>query len=101
MNRVNTARAVTLFVMLLIFSTRAYAQAPSQNITVTVLPASPVEERVANEMKEKELRKAAEERRAAEEAARIAETSPKALLSRARVLFMWSNTDYFEEHTSE
>jgi hypothetical protein len=74
----------------------ASAQTADQTINVRVLPATTVEEKVANEMKEKELRKAAEERRAAEEAAKIAETSPKALLSRARVLYMWSNTEYFE-----
>ena len=72
------------------------AQSADQTINVRVIPATTVEEKVANEMKEKELRKAAEEKSAAEEAAKIAETNPKTLLSRARVLFMWSNTEYFE-----
>jgi rRNA maturation endonuclease Nob1 len=74
----------------------AFAQAADQTINVRVIPATTVEEKVANEMKEKELRKAAEEKRAAEEAAKIAETNPKALLSRARILVMWSSTEYFE-----
>lgn len=72
------------------------AQTGAQNITVTVLPATTVEERVANEMKEKALRKAAEEKLAAEESAKIAETNPKTLLSRARTLFVDSDTSYFE-----
>ncbi len=67
-----------------------------QNVTVTVLPARTVEERVADEFKEKELRKAAEEKRAAEESAKIADANPKALLSRARTLFISSSTSFFE-----
>ena len=55
-----------------------------------------IEEVVADEMKAKELKKAAEEKLAAEEAARIAETSPKFLLSRARIVWVSSNTDFFE-----
>lgn len=74
-----------------------HGQTPSQNITVTVLPASSVEERVADEMKEKQLRKAAEEKLAAEESAKIAETNPTALLSRARTVFIDSDTSLFEE----
>jgi hypothetical protein len=74
----------------------ASAQTGEQTINVKIVPSTTVEEKVANETKERELRKAAEEKRAAEEAARIAETSPKALLSRARILFIRSNTDYFE-----
>lgn len=72
------------------------AQTADQTINVRVIPAATVEEKVANEMKEKELRKAAEEKRAAEEAAKIAETNPKTLLSRARILHLSSNTEYFE-----
>jgi len=78
------------------FAATGLAQTAPQNITVTVLPSTTVEERVANEMKEKELRKAAEEKRADEEAAKLAETNPRILLSRTRLLFMWSNTEYFE-----
>jgi len=65
-------------------------------IEVRITPAPTVEERVANEVKEKDLKKAAEEKRNAEEAAKILESSPKALLSHARILFIRSNTDYFE-----
>ena len=75
----------------------ANAQTAEQNINVTIRPSQTVEERVANEVKEKELRKAAEEKLAAEEVARISETSPKALLRRARVVYVDSSTTFFEE----
>ena len=74
----------------------ATAQTTEPRIEVKVTPAQSVEERVANTLKEKDLLKAAEEKRNAEEAAKVAETSPKALLSRARILYISSNTDYFE-----
>lgn len=67
-----------------------------QNINITVRPAQTVEERVADETKEKQLRKAAEEKTAAEESAKLAETSPKALLGGARTVFISSGTSYFE-----
>ena len=75
----------------------ASAQTPEQNVNLTIRPSQTVEERVSDEVKAKELRKAAEEKIAAEEAARIAETSPKALLRRARVVYVTSGTDFFEE----
>ncbi|HKP36801.1 MAG TPA: hypothetical protein VJT71_08075 [Pyrinomonadaceae bacterium] len=74
----------------------ASAQTTTQDITVTVRPAMTVEERVANDMKEKALRKAAEEKLAAEESAKIAETSPRTLLSRARLLYIDSDTTFFD-----
>jgi len=74
----------------------ASAQTAEQTINVKMVANTP-EERVANEMKEKELRKAAEEKKAAEEAAKIEATSPKALLSHAHILHIRSNTTYFEE----
>ena len=74
----------------------ASAQTAEQTVNVRMIPTTTAEERVANEVKEKELRKAAEEKRAAEEAARIEATSPKALLGHARILFISSNTTYFE-----
>jgi hypothetical protein len=74
----------------------ANAQTAGQNVTVTVRPAQSVEERVADAVKEKELLKAAEEQKAAEESARLAETSPKALLGRARTVYVSSDTSYFE-----
>lgn len=73
------------------------AQTPEQNVNVTIRPSQTVEQRVADEIKAKELKEAAEEKRAAEEAARIAETSPKGLLRRARVLYVYSYTDFFED----
>ena len=81
---------------ILIAATAANAQTPEQNVNVTIRPSQTVEERVADEVATKELRKAAEEKLAAEEAARIAETSPKALLRRARVVYVDSNTSFFE-----
>jgi len=74
----------------------ANAQTSEQNVNVTIRPSQTVEQRVADEIKGKELKRAAEEKQAAEEAARIAETSPKAILRRARVVYVWSNTDFFE-----
>lgn len=74
----------------------AQAQTPDQNINVTIRPSQTVEERVADEMKAEELKKAAKEKSAAEEAARIAETSPRALLSRARVVYIRSDTSFFD-----
>jgi hypothetical protein len=70
--------------------------AAPQRIEVTVRPARNVEERVADEVKEKQLRKAAEEKLAAEESARVAAASPKALLGRARTVYVESDTSYFE-----
>ena len=67
-----------------------------QQIEVTVRPAQSAEERVADALKEKQLRKAAEEKLAAEESARLAESSPRAMLARARTLYVESDTDYFE-----
>lgn len=67
-----------------------------QRITVTVRPAQTVEERVADEMKEKELRRAAEERIAAERSAQAASNDPKTLLNRARTVFVSSGTSFFE-----
>lgn len=74
----------------------ARAQTQEQNVTVTVRPAQTVEERVADDMRAKELRKAAEERAAAAESARIAESSPRALLRRARTVYVESDTSFFE-----
>ncbi len=80
-----------------LIATTVNAQSAEQNVNVTIRPSQTVEEKVANEFKEKELRKAAEEKLAAEEAARIAETSPKALLRRARVVYVTSSTSFFED----
>ena len=74
----------------------ANAQTSEQKVTVVVQPAQSVEERVADAVKEKELLKAAEEKKAAEESARLAEMSPKALLGRARTVYISSGTSFFE-----
>ncbi|HEV2705698.1 MAG TPA: hypothetical protein VGV59_07210 [Pyrinomonadaceae bacterium] len=78
-------------------SHEALAQSTREpHVTVTVRPAQSAEERVADEVKERELRRAAAEKEAAAEAARIAETSPRALLARARTVFITSSTSFFE-----
>src|SRR5687768_17912182 len=97
MSKKSIGKLTILFAMLSSFGTIGLAQSPAQEIKVTVLPAFTVEERVANEVKEKQLRKAAEEKLAAEEAAKIAATNPRTLLSNARTLFISSDTKFFEE----
>jgi hypothetical protein len=87
---------LTLLAAATLFAASANAQTSEQNVNVTIRPSQTVEQRVADEIKAKELKKAAEEKLAAEEAARIAETSPKALLRRARVVYVSSNTNFFE-----
>jgi hypothetical protein len=96
MKRARLNRVLILVAVFGLANVIASAQTSDQTINVKIVPSNTVEEKVANDLKERDLRKAAEEKRAAEEAARIAETSPKALLSRARILYIHSNTDYFE-----
>lgn len=86
-----------LFGAITLFSINANAQSNPQDINLTIGPARTPEQRVADEVKSAELRKAAEEKRAAEEAAKIAETNPKSLLARAHVMFISSDTSFFEE----
>lgn len=91
--------AMTITVAALIFAASGAARAQEtveQHVTVTVRPAQSVEQRVADELKEKELRKAAEEKRAAEENAKLTEANPKSLLARARTVYVESGTSYFE-----
>ncbi|HKQ51913.1 MAG TPA: hypothetical protein VJT74_06055 [Pyrinomonadaceae bacterium] len=89
-------RIAPALILLLAAGANASAQSNEQHITITVKPSQTVEERVADSIKEKELREAAEEKLAAEKSARIAERSPRALLSRARTVFVESETSYFE-----
>lgn len=96
MKRVRLNRVLILVAVFVSANVFASAQTGDRTINVRIVPSTTVEEKVANDTKERDLRKAAEEKRAAEEAARIVETSPKALLSRARILYISSNTDYFE-----
>jgi hypothetical protein len=61
-----------------------------------VRPSQTVEERVADEVKEKELRREADEKMAAGESEKIAETSPRMMLARGRTIYVTSSTSYFE-----
>ncbi|MDT7778792.1 MAG: hypothetical protein QOC99_1304 [Acidobacteriota bacterium] len=96
MNTKRLAAAVAVLAAFISAGSDARAQTNQQNVTITVRPAQSVEERVADEIKEKELRKSAEEKLAAEESARISEKSPKALLSRARTIYIESDTSFFD-----
>jgi hypothetical protein len=96
MNFNRPIRFFLLFTITLTVAAVGSAQTSEQTINVRILPTSTVEEKVANEAKEKQLRKEAEEKQAAAEAASIEATSPRALLSHARILYIRSNTDYFE-----
>lgn len=89
-------RIVPVLIFLFAAGISTYAQSNEQRITVTVKPAQTVEERVADSIKEKELREAAEDKLAAEKSARIAAKSPRSLLGSARTIFVSSNTSYFE-----
>lgn len=90
------SRAVCLLIPLFALGLSVNAQTTEQNVNVTIKPSQTVEQRVADSIKEKELREAAEQKLAAEKSARIAATSPRALLSRARTIYIDSNTEYFE-----
>ena len=74
----------------------AKAQTSEHSVNVTIRPSQTVEQRVTDEVKAHELKMAAEERLAAEKAAKIAEASPKALLASARVVYVNSHTNFFE-----
>lgn len=89
-------RIAPLVVILFAMGTGARAQSNEQNINITVRPSQTVEQRVADSVKEKELREAAEEKLAAVKSARIASKSPRALLGSAQTVFIDSNTSYFE-----
>ena len=89
-------RAAYLLILLVAASMSTYAQSTEQNVNVTIKPSQTVEQRVADSIKEKELREAAEEKLAAEKSARAASKSPRALLSRAQTVYVYSGTSYFE-----
>jgi len=91
----HTPQLVMALVLTLI-SINASAQTPQSDINLTIRPSQTPEERVNEEFKLKQLRKAAEEKLAAEEADRIAETTPKNLLSKVRIVYIRSNTSFFE-----
>ncbi len=77
-------------------SAQAQQTTGEPRVTVVVSPARTVEERVSDDVKEKALRKAADEKLAAEETAKIAETNPKALLGRAKTFYISSGTSFFQ-----
>ena len=89
-------KKITPLLMLLAITVSANAQTTEHNVNVTIRPSQTVEERVADEFKARELRKAGEEKIAAEEAAKVAETNPKTLLRRARVVSVSSYTSFFD-----
>ena len=89
-------RSVCLLMLVFAVTMNAYAQTTEHNVNVTIKPSRTVEERVADSIKEKELREAAEEKLAAEKSARIASKSPRALLSTAQTVYVRSDTAYFD-----
>jgi hypothetical protein len=92
----NAARTLALAAATFACGAGARAQDGSRNVTVTVRPSQTVDQKVADEAREKELRRVAEEKLAAAESARAAETSPKSLLRRARTVYVESDTSFFE-----
>jgi hypothetical protein len=92
-NRIGTLLFLTLTIL---SSIDTYAQTSEQNVNVKVVPSQTVEERVADSIKEQELKKAAEEKLAKEEALKLTSTNPKELLKVARIIFISSNTSFFE-----
>lgn len=91
-----TPRIAYLIILLMGVTVNVYAQTPGHNVNVTIKPSQTVEERVADSIKEKQLREAAEEKLAAEKSAQIASKSPRALLSTAKTIYVTSGTSYFE-----
>lgn len=69
----------------------------TENVSGQVRTPQTIEERVSNEFKEKELRKEAEDKLAAEQSNRIANMRPTALLSQGRTIYINSDTSFFEE----
>src|SRR5688572_19923495 len=91
-----THRVAYLLVLMVAVSVNAYAQTTEQNVNVTIKPSQTVEERVADSIREKQLREAAEEKRAAEKSAEIASKSPRTLLSAGKTIYVTSGTSYFD-----
>ena len=89
-------RAACLLILVVAVSVTVAAQTTEQNINVTIKPSQTVEQRVADSIKEKQLREAAEEKLAAERSARIASKSPQTLLGTAQTVYVRSDTTYFD-----
>lgn len=96
MNTKQIIRFLLLLATATFITAGANAQTTEHNVNIKIRPSQTVEERVADEFKERELRKAAEEKVAAEEAAKVAETDPRTLLRRARVISITSHTSFFD-----
>ncbi len=87
--------ALVLTATIFIATTDARAQANEQHVTITVRPAQTVEERVTDEVKEKQLREAAEEKIAVEKSAQIAANNPQVALAGVKIFFVSSSTSFF------
>jgi hypothetical protein len=94
-SRVSPSRVASILLAAALAVGTASAQAPESRVTVKIEPSQTVEERIADEIKAKELLREGSERSAAAESARLAETSPAALLRRARTFYVSSNTSFF------
>ena len=94
MKRIN--RIVIFLIFVVAAGIDTHAQSNEQNINLVVKPSQTVEERVSDSIKERELREAAEEKLAAEKSARIVAIGPRALLARAKTIYVSSGTWYFE-----
>src|SRR5688572_26212839 len=95
MNTKRLTRLLILPAVATVIGAKAQAQT-EQNINVTIRPSQSVEQRVTDEVRAAQLKKQLEEKIAAEEAAKIADTNPRALLRKARVIYIYSDTSFFD-----
>jgi len=86
----------TMLGVLIVAATFSSAQAQT-GTTAKSAQDTALENRVANEMKEKQLRKEWEQKLAAEEVNRVAALRPQDLLSAGRTFYINSDTRFFEE----
>lgn len=92
-NVAHTTLVLTATIFILTINARP--QTNEQHVTITVRPAQIVEERVRDEVREKQLREAAEEKIAAEKSAQIAANNPQAVLAGVKTFFVFSSTSFF------
>ncbi len=88
-------RTLVLTATIFILTITARPQTNEQHVTITVRPAQTVEERVRDEVREKQLREAAEEKIAAEKSAQIAANNPQVVLAGVKTFFVSSSTSFF------
>ena len=88
---------IRIMLGVMIFAAITSGQAQTGQQPAGTATQQEIEQRVANEMKQKQLRKEAEEKLAAEESIRIARMRPEDLLSSSRTFYAYSDTDFFEE----